>query len=98
MELFEKLDSFDADSEMEDFGLRCLFEEVENPSEVSDSDLENLQSCVPMSQPDDDLLFDVHVFRLAKDDFLIFVIVFPICYLIWVIMIYYAFLYFSLQQ
>ena len=66
MELFEKLDSFDADSEMEDFGLRCLFEEVEDPSEVSD--LENLQSCVPLSQPDDDLLFDVHVFRLAKDD------------------------------
>ena len=95
MELFEKLDSFDADSETEDFGLRCLFEEVENPSEVSDSDLENLQSCVPLSQPDDDLLFDVHVFRLAKDDFLIFVIVFPICYLIWVIMIYYAFVYFS---
>ena len=93
MELFEKLDSFDADSEMEDFGLRCLFEEVDDPSEVSD--LENLQSCVPLSQPDDDLLFDVHFFRLAKDDFLIFVIVFPICYLIWVIMIYYAFVYFS---
>ena len=92
MELFEKLDSFDADSEMEDFGLRCLFEEVDDPSEVSD--LENLQSCVPLSQPDDDLLFDVHFFRLAKDDFLIFVIVFPICYLIWVIMIYYAFVYF----
>ena len=95
MELFEKLDSFDADSEMEDFGLSCLFEEVEDPSKVSDSDLENLQSCVPLSQPDDDLLFDVHVFRLAKDDFLIYVIVFPICYLIWVIMIYYAFVYFS---
>ena len=65
MELFEKLDSFDADSEMEDFGLRCLFEEVEDPSEVSESDLENLQ-CVPLSQPDDDLLFDVHVLDSLK--------------------------------
>ena len=93
---FEKENLDDDDSEIEDFCLVFLFEDIEDIPEKelissSDSDSGSLDSvigCLTLPQPDDNILqYENSAFYLLIRKYLIIMTIFFICYMIGAVLI-----------
>ena len=91
VQLFKKKEILDNDSEIEDFCLVFLFEDIEDIPEKelissSDSDSGSLDSvigCLTLPQPDDNILqYENFAFYLLIRKYLIIMTIFFICYMI----------------
>ena len=94
LQLFEEKENLDHNSEIEDFCLVSLFEEIEDLPEVlideelnssSDSELDSFIGCVTLPQPDEDFLyidFEENSGDQCFDCLLYFLVILFICYAI----------------
>ena len=94
LQLFEKKEILDDDSEIEDFCLVSLFQEIEVLPEVlideqlnssSDSEVDSLIGCVTLPQPDEDFLnidFEENSGDQCFYCLLYFLVILFICYVI----------------
>ena len=94
VQLFEEKENLDHNSEIEDFCLVSLFEEIEDLPEVlideelnssSDSELDSFIGCVTLPQPDEDFLyidFEENSGDQCFDCLLYFLVILFICYVI----------------